>query len=365
MPTLAYFVSSHGYGHAARACAIIAKLAKKQPETRFIIVSQAPRWFFQESLPNIPFTYLEHFTDVGFVQKSPFEEDPLATLNRLQKKLPFTEPQVQRLVQVLNKEGCQGILCDISPLGILVARALGIPSVLVENFTWDWLYDQYAHVAPQFKNFARYFHDIYMQAHFRFQTKPFTNPVQNGIPVPPVSRDPQHTKAQMRSLLRIPTKVKVVLISTGGIRTHHAFVPCLQKRDDVFFIIPHDVPQAVQQGNVLVLPHHSRYFHPDLVRVSDAVICKSGYSTVAEAFHINRPLGLIIRPHFPESPFIEAFVKSNFNHLILEPDTFRSGTWIDALDSLLDKDTEQAPRFRLNGAQTIADFLSEKRWGTF
>ena len=31
-------------------------------------------------------------------------------------------------------------MCDISPLGLMVAERAGLPSVLVENFTWDWLY---------------------------------------------------------------------------------------------------------------------------------------------------------------------------------------------------------------------------------
>ena len=34
MPHVLYFISSHGYGHAARATAVIAELARRLPEVR-------------------------------------------------------------------------------------------------------------------------------------------------------------------------------------------------------------------------------------------------------------------------------------------------------------------------------------------
>ena len=40
------------------------------------------------------------------------------------------------------------MLADISPLGIAAGHAAGLPTVLVENFTWDWIYQAYVESVP-------------------------------------------------------------------------------------------------------------------------------------------------------------------------------------------------------------------------
>ena len=136
---LAFFISSHGYGHAARAAAIMAALQTRHLALRFEIFTQVPRWVFDISLTG-PFTYHTALTDVGLVQTSPLVEDLPQTAKRLNDFLPFDEARVAELAAQVSERQCAAALCDISPLGIAVARAAGIPSVLIENFTWDWIY---------------------------------------------------------------------------------------------------------------------------------------------------------------------------------------------------------------------------------
>jgi len=31
-------------------------------------------------------------------------------------------------------------ICEIAPMGILVAKETRVPAILVDNFTWDWIY---------------------------------------------------------------------------------------------------------------------------------------------------------------------------------------------------------------------------------
>ena len=74
METIACFVSPHGFGHAARACAVIEALSRSRPAFRFHIFTTVPRWFFAESLSGC-FEYHLCCTDIGLVQVSPLEED--------------------------------------------------------------------------------------------------------------------------------------------------------------------------------------------------------------------------------------------------------------------------------------------------
>lgn len=47
---IAYFVSPHGFGHAARSCAIMSALQAREPGIGLEIFTTVPRWFFAESL---------------------------------------------------------------------------------------------------------------------------------------------------------------------------------------------------------------------------------------------------------------------------------------------------------------------------
>jgi len=46
--------------------------------------------------------------------------------------------------------GCLLVVSDISPMGLLVAETAEIPSILIENFTWDWIYQGYPTYQQEF-----------------------------------------------------------------------------------------------------------------------------------------------------------------------------------------------------------------------
>ena len=119
---IAYFISPHGYGHAARASAVMEAILKLDPEVHFEIFTLVPTWFFEESLPVYSFDYHPYLTDVGLVQTNPLQEDLAETVNRLKVLIPFSPECIQKLAETLAQTGCQLILCDISPLGIAVGR---------------------------------------------------------------------------------------------------------------------------------------------------------------------------------------------------------------------------------------------------
>ena len=85
---IAFFVSSHGFGHAARASVVISSLHEKLPSLQVDIYTATPAWFFESSLTGL-WSHHELMTDVGLVQSSPVVEDLDATLLRLNAFLPF------------------------------------------------------------------------------------------------------------------------------------------------------------------------------------------------------------------------------------------------------------------------------------
>jgi hypothetical protein len=300
---IAYFISPHGYGHAARAAAVMAAMHELDPAIQFEIFTRVPRWFFQDSLSQ-PFGYHALLTDIGLVQKTSLIEDLPETLRRLDRFLPFDDSQIKGLAGLIKQLRCQLILCDIAPMGIAVAREAGIPSILIENFTWDWIYQGYLKYDGRLSRHITYLQGLFEDADYHVQTEPVCYPRTADLTTPPISRKVRTPASHIRQGLGIPDQAQVVMITMGGIPWHYTFLEQLAGQRDLYFVIPGADEQIQNQGSypgVVLLPHHSDFFHPDLVNACDAVIGKAGYSTVAEVYHAGVPFGYIARPRFRES----------------------------------------------------------------
>lgn len=348
---VAYFISPHGFGHAARAAAVMNALYRFQPNIRFEIFTLVPRWFFHDSL-NARFTYHETLTDIGLAQESSLKENVPQTLKRLREFLPFNQSLISTLQSQISK--CNLVICDIAPLGIAVARAAGIPSVLIENFTWDWIYAGYAD--KRFAKHIAYLRDIFRSADYHIQTEPVCQRWRADLTTPPVSRAPRTSQSETRKRLKIPPHAQVVLITMGGIPEQHTFLDRLKTMRGVNFIVPGATRHQHIEDNLILLPHRSEFYHPDLMNAADAVIGKAGYSTVAEAYHAGIPFGFIAREKFRESATMARFIKREMRGIEIPASEFQNGNWLHTLDELLAM--PRVKRKQMNGAAQVAKFIT-------
>jgi hypothetical protein len=364
---IAYFITPHGYGHAARASAVMAAVHQINAAVRFEIFTQVPEWFFQDSLSG-PFDHHALLTDIGLAQITPIVEDMPETLKRLGDFLPFDTSPIREIASQINRLRCQMIICDIAPMGIAVASAAAIPSILVENFTWDWIYEEYRKDAPKLSQYITYLGEMFDAADYHVQTRPVCQPRRVDLTTPPVGRKIRTPRQQIRRQLRIPEEAKMVMITMGGIPWQYDFLEHLGDQNGVYFIIPGadkltrgpnaspaTTSPLARSGTVVLLPHHSDYFHPDLVNAADAVIGKAGYSTVAEVYNAGIPFGYVGRPKFRETQALTAFIEQEMKGLPIAEAQFQSGSWLSSLADLL-----ALPRIQRNdsyGADQIADFI--------
>ena len=353
---LAFFISSHGFGHAARAAAVMATLQARHPALHFEIFTHVPRWFFEDSLAG-PFAYHSTLTDIGLVQASPLSEDLPQTVERLDEFLPFDEARVAELAVQVGKSQCALALCDIAPLGIAVARAAGIPSVLIENFTWDWLYEGYLADAPGLQPHIDTLHRVFNSADYHLQTAPACDDSRPAhLVTRPVSRSPRTPAARIRERLGIPASAQAVLLTMGGLQTEFSLVHHLNEQRGIHFVIPGGSNPVDRRGNVALLPFRSEFYHPDLLNACDAVVGKLGYSTLAEAYQAGIPWGYLQRPRFRESLVMAAFVQARMRGLEIPTADFEDGHWLSALPGLLAM--PRIERREPNGAIQVAEFIS-------
>ncbi|MFN8459649.1 MAG: hypothetical protein U0401_34220 [Anaerolineae bacterium] len=351
---LATFISPHGYGHAARTTAVMNALHALEPEVQFEIFTQVPAWFFSDSLA-APFSYHALLTDIGLAQKNSLTEDLPETLRRLADFMPFASSQLDALAGQLRRLECRLVVCDISPLGIAAAHTAKLPAVLIENFTWDWIYEGYLASTPQLEPYVGLLRRLFTSADYHIQTEPVCYPNSADLTTGPVSRASRTPAHVTRQKLGIPANATAILLTMGGIPWDYTFLAQLQECPEYYFIIPGGSQRHEVSDNLVLLPHHSAFYHPDLVNASDAVVGKLGYSTLAEVYQAGIPFGYIPRPGFRESEVMRHFADRHIPSCPITAAQFESGTWLEELPELLAQ--PRRPRGQAKGAEEAARFI--------
>jgi len=353
---IAFFITPHGFGHAGRASAVMESLHRLDGRIVFDIYTTIPEWFFSQSISG-SYTYQPMITDVGLVQLSSVTEDLKSTLDRLDEfEKMLTPKNIQQLAGKLNQDKVNLIVADISPMGILAGQSGGIPVCLVENFTWDWIYEPYAASWPNIRHYISLFQNIYNSVQFRIQSEPLCSVnVSGSFYCPPIARSVRTDKLEILKQLDLPLEQPVIMITMGGIPQNYHFSKSLYDFESYSFILPgvDDYHRGV--NNVVYLPHHSDLFHPDLINASDLVIGKAGYSTIAEVYQAGNAYGYILRLEFRESAPLANFIKKNIPSREIPLVDFESGSWMGEIESMLNLGRIQ--REDNEGATLAAEYL--------
>ncbi len=364
--SIAYFVTSHGFGHAARASAVMNAIYARWPFSRFEIFSLTPEWFFKKSV-KAPYTFHPEQTDVGLVQETPLHFSLEKTLDALDAFLPFDPLRIDQLAEKVSAADCHLVISDISPLGIAVAKHAKIASVLVENFTWNWIYEPYTDDEPRFIKHINRLCDYYGNVDYRIQASPVCGrpACSTGKKHPcttPIARAPATGIPAVRERLGINPQEKMVLITMGGISGGLPLPePFAVNGQRICFVMPGapgNLPvEGKKQNNVIFLPQHSAFYHPDLVNAADAVVGKLGYSTLAEVYHAGVPYGFIPRPDFRESPVFESFIRKNMAGIKITETELNSGNWVKRVFELLQLPVREMSE--PNGADMAAMYICD------
>jgi len=344
------FISPHGFGHATRTIALLSALHELVPDLHARFLTTVPQALFKNC--SFPFTYHSISNDVGLVQKSALTADLRQTLNQLARFIPVQHNLVYQCADICRN--CSLLLCDISILGILTGKKAGSRSVLVENFTWDWIYRSLAEKEPALRPYADYFLGCYDQADFRIQTQPLCKTAAHHIVCPPIARKTRLEPALLTGLLGRRDRI-LVLITMGGIPLALPFLDLLSRHPDYFFVLAGQQEEVLHADNVMLISQNSPFHHPDLIAAADLLVCKSGYSTIAECSQTNTPICCVKREGFAESAVLESWITNRMNGTILEPHEFFTGSWLEQLPALLKKTRVREPH---NGARQAASFIS-------
>jgi UDP-N-acetylglucosamine:LPS N-acetylglucosamine transferase len=155
--------------------------------------------------------------------------------------------------------------------------------------------------------------------------------------------------------LGLLTDENVILITTGGIPQSYDFYRKLDSQKGIKFVMPGAGPEKKIHDNLIILPHQSDFYHPDLANASDAVIGKVGYSTLAEVYHAGVPFGYVARSNYNESEPLVKFIQQQMSGIAVEESEFLDGDWVSKIRELLK--LPRVHREGANGAEQIGKFI--------
>jgi len=144
----------------------------------------------------------------------------------------------------------------------------------------------------------------------------------------------------------------------GGVGWSYRGLAAAERHRRAWFAVPGGAPQPRRRGRVVLLPFYSELYHPDLVQAADVVVGKLGYSTVAETYQARAAMVYLARPRFRESAVLASFVRRTAPSEEITEGAFSDGSWLDAVDCLLDAERPAEPR--INGAGEAADAILER-----
>ncbi|KAJ7649812.1 hypothetical protein FB45DRAFT_986244 [Roridomyces roridus] len=134
----AFYVSGHGYGHATRVSALTRHLLQVDGVQVFI-VSSAPKLVFADAI-EMGARYRNAHIDPVIVQPLAYRVDRQKSVAALKSFLEKKDAMLETEQVWLKEINADCVLSDAAFLGCLAAKGVGIPAILVTNFTFDSVY---------------------------------------------------------------------------------------------------------------------------------------------------------------------------------------------------------------------------------
>lgn len=249
------------------------------------------------------------------------------------------EQRIAEETRWLKENEIDLILTDASSLPLKAGKALGIPSLLISNFTWHDIYSHFPG-AGKYQGILDALKEEY--AHATLQILPQCHIVNDFIDntqeVGFIARKGKNVKPRLEQVLEISFQGKtIVFIYLGDMGAQSVQWENLKKLNDVIFITRDPLPQSLP--NLFVLD--DRFLYQDLIASSDIVFTKAGYSTLATAFSHEKPVLSCSREHFSEFAVMRDYMHQKQVGSIMDSEKFFACDW--------DEDIQKARKLSIEG----------------
>lgn len=143
---IAWYISSHGFGHMTRCLSLIESILKNSEYKVYIVCHKKQNDFARIYLSKFVdrIIYKDMVTDIGFVnKKNSLEVDTVVLNEKLDVFASNLDDVVKAECEFLRTIDVKCVVSDISVIGCIVGKKLGLSNVFISNFSWV---EQYEHI---------------------------------------------------------------------------------------------------------------------------------------------------------------------------------------------------------------------------
>jgi hypothetical protein len=362
---VAFYISGHGFGHASRQIELINALGVLRPDLRIIVRTSAARWLFERTV-RVPFELQQVECDTGAVQLDSLRLDAAETIRRAARFHDTIDARAEHEATILCDASTALVIADAPPLACAAAARAGVPSIVVSNFTWDWIYEEYREYLPEAPRLLPTIKNAYANA-----VEAWRLPMHGGFEpfhairdVPFVARHARHSSEYTRRLLGLPPAGRLALSSFGGYGVD-GFDPARLDCLDEFRVVltGRDSAGPSAPAGVHFVDEDRIYSqglrYEDLVHAVDVVVTKPGYGIISECLANDTALLYTSRGRFREYEALVAAMPRFLRAGFIEMDALLAGRWQESLRALIDlPDPLQRPA--TNGAAVAAGWIDRR-----
>jgi hypothetical protein len=352
MPRLCFYVTSHGFGHGARVQAVVERLLA-EPDWTIEVRSSVPRelfaWLLQDRCRQTARTL-----EPGVVQLDSVRHDLAATLHGWREHLAQAPALVASEAAHLRASGAALVVSDPSPVACAAARTAGLPVLLLGNFTWDWILEEYTGLEPGFAAVVTAIRELQSaaSAYLRLPMSVPSGAFASEIEVPLVARQPRRCRGEVRAQLGVNEEQILILLSFGGLGLAELHVDRAAGHDHVRYLWDRGPARPPYLLSAAGLDLH----YPDLIGAADLVLTKPGYGIFSEAIAACTPVAFIPRSGFREAPVLESYLQQNWPCLRLPTASLADGSWVESALSFLDA-APPCPVLPSDGARHVVELI--------
>ena len=346
---IVFYISGHGFGHAAREVEVINQL---EPVLRasgsrntIVVRTSADPWLLDRTL-RVPVERMPAQADTGIVQIDSLRLDEEATFREARAFYATFDAMARDEAGLLRALKARLVVSDIAPLGFEAAHRARIPSIGIGNFTWDWIYEGYPEHAAE--------HGLVIstiRVAYRKCTRALRLPMHGGFEtfplvedIPFIARHAARGRDEVRDALGIARDRPAVLASFGayGVSSLSAAPPdCLPDWSIVVSDRTMRAGAAAEHAHTGIIHIHEdaayerglRY--EDLVAAVDVVLTKPGYGIVSECIANRTAMLYTSRGRFPE---YDVFVEEMPRYLrcaFISQEELHAGRWRPGLEEVV------------------------------
>jgi L-arabinokinase len=362
-----FYISGHGFGHASRQIEVLNALGGAAPDLQLVVRTAAARWLFDRTV-RVPIVFLPAECDTGVVQIDSLHLDERATIEQAAAFYATLETRAAAEAALLRERQAAFVVSDAPPLGCAAAVLAGVPSVVVANFTWDWIYEAYTEHLRRVPDLLVTIHAAYRATGeaWRLPMHGGFDPFDSIIDLPFIARHARHEPEAVRRALKLPADRRLALVSFGGFGVKGVDIRAVDSLPDVDVILTHgsagtpmdSVPPNVHLVSESVL-YDRGFRYEDLVRAVDVVISKPGYGIISECIANDTALVYTSRGRFAEYDVLVAEMPRYLRCAYIDQAALLAGRWRDAVASALSAPAP-AERPATDGARVVADLIGAR-----